>query len=200
MREKRSEFGHFTLSLFTHPSNAQSVILIRTFAHSVLILYTVVGLTGGIASGTVKSQFHSFLPQLTLLTGKSTVSALLETTHNLPLIDLDLLARLAVAPNSYALSALVAHFGPTILLESGALNRQVLGDLIFADEKERKILNSIVHPAVRRLLAWELIKAWMRGEKVVIVDAPLLIEAGLWKFCGAIVVVYWFVTLSLRHC
>jgi len=48
-----------------------------------------------------------------------------------------------------------------------------------------------VHPAVRRLLAWELVKCWFRGEKVAVVDAPLLIEAGLWKMCGAIVVVYW---------
>lgn len=53
------------------------------------------------------------------------------------------------------------------------------------------MLNSIVHPAVRRLLAWELIKCWFRGESVVVVDAPLLVEAGLWKFCGAVVVVYW---------
>jgi len=53
------------------------------------------------------------------------------------------------------------------------------------------VLNSIVHPAVRRLLAWELLKNWIKGEKVCVVDAPLLIEAGLWRFCGAIVVVYW---------
>lgn len=55
------------------------------------------------------------------------------------------------------------------------------------------MLNGIVHPAVRRLLAWELAKCWIKGEKMVVVDAPLLIEAGLWKFCGAVVVVYWFV-------
>lgn len=58
------------------------------------------------------------------------------------------------------------------------------------------MLNGIVHPAVRRVLAWEVCKAWLRGEKICVVDAPLLIEAGLWKMCGAIVVVYWCV-LSL---
>ena len=66
-----------------------------------------------------------------------------------------------------------------------------MGSIVFNNEKERKVLNSIVHPAVRRLLAWELLKNWIKGEKVCVVDAPLLIEAGLWRFCGAIVVVYW---------
>ncbi|KAL8280175.1 hypothetical protein RQP46_007505 [Phenoliferia psychrophenolica] len=140
----------------------------------------IVGLTGGIASG------------------KSTVSSLLKS-HQIPLIDLDVLARLVVAPNSYALSALSKHFGPSILLPDGSLNRERLGQIVFNDDKERRVLNSITHPAVRRLLAWELVKAWMRGEKVCVVDAPLLIEAGLWKFCGAIIVVYCSETLQLQR-
>ena len=149
-------------------------------------------MTGGIASGPLPATYKlsptsDVLPPFT---GKSTVSSLLQA-HQIPLIDLDILARLAVAPNSYALSALTKHFGPSILLPDGALNREALGAIVFNDEKERKVLNSITHPAVRRLLAWELLKAWMRGDKVCVVDAPLLIEAGLWKFCGAIIVVYW---------
>lgn len=139
----------------------------------------VVGLTGGIASG------------------KSTVTSLLKA-HAVPVIDLDILARVAVEPESYALSALVRHFGDSILRPDGTLNREALGSIVFNNEKERKVLNSIVHPAVRRLLAWELAKAWLRGEKICVVDAPLLIEAGLWKLCGAIVVVYWCVSLALR--
>lgn len=129
--------------------------------------------------------------------GKSTVSKLLQTVHHMPLIDLDVLARLAVAPNSFALSSIVAHFGPDILhAETGELNREKLGEIIFGDDKERKVLNRIVHPAVRRLLVWELVKYWIKGEKAVIVDAPLLIEAGLWKFCVVIIVVYWSVPSS----
>lgn len=122
--------------------------------------------------------------------GKSTVSSILKS-HQIPLIDLDVLARLAVAPNSYALSALISHFGHQILHPDGTLNREALGDIIFRDDKQRRVLNGIVHPAVRRLLVWELIKCWVRGERVAVVDAPLLVEAGLWRFCGAVVVVYW---------
>ncbi|KAJ8291567.1 Dephospho-CoA kinase [Rhodotorula toruloides] len=140
----------------------------------------VVGLTGGIASG------------------KSTVTSLLKS-HAVPVIDLDILARVAVEPESYALSALVRHFGDSILRPDGTLNREALGSIVFNNEKERKVLNSIVHPAVRRLLAWELAKAWLRGEKICVVDAPLLIEAGLWKMCGAIVVVYCSEILQLQR-
>ncbi|GAA5983756.1 hypothetical protein JCM11641_001747 [Rhodosporidiobolus odoratus] len=140
----------------------------------------VVGLTGGIASG------------------KSTVTTLLKE-HSVPVIDLDILARVAVEPDSYGLSALVAHFGQRILRDDGTLNREVLGGIVFNDEKERKVLNSIVHPAVRRLLAWELVKAWLRGERLCVVDAPLLTEAGLWRFCGSIVVVYCSEILQLQR-
>lgn len=130
--------------------------------------------------------------------GKSTVSKQLQA-HGVPVIDLDVLARVAVEPDSYALSALVAHFGPQILQpDTRSLDREKLGRIVFGNEKERKVLNSIVHPAVRRLLAWELVKAWMRGERVCVVDAPLLIEAGLWKMCGAIIVVYWCVSIAAR--
>lgn len=120
------------------------------------------------------------------------MSTLLQAA-GLPLVDLDVLAREAVAPHSYALSALAKHFGPTIVLPDGSLDRAALGAIVFVDDKQRRVLNSITHPAVRRLLAWALVKAWLRGDKVCVVDAPLLIEAGLWKFCGAIIVVYWSV-------
>ncbi|KAI5476402.1 dephospho-CoA kinase [Pseudohyphozyma bogoriensis] len=129
---------------------------------------------------------------------KSTVSSLLQS-QQIPIIDLDILARQAVAKDSYALSALSSHFGPSILLPDGTLDRAKLGSIVFNDEKQRKKLNSIVHPAIRRLLAWELIKKWMGGEPVCVVDAPLLIEGGLWKFCGAIVVVYCSEQLQLQR-
>ncbi|KAK4047670.1 Dephospho-CoA kinase cab5 [Microbotryomycetes sp. JL221] len=141
----------------------------------------VVGLTGGIASG------------------KSTVSSLIKS-HNVPLIDLDILAREAVEPHSRALKQITQHFGKDIInQQDGTLNREKLGQIVFNDERQRKKLNSIVHPAVRRLLAWQLIKYWLRGERMAVVDAPLLIEAGLWRFCGAIVVVYCSENLQLQR-
>lgn len=133
----------------------------------------VVGLTGGIASG------------------KSTVSKLLQS-HELPLIDLDIIARQIVEPGSPTLAKLVKVFGEDIVKpEDGTLDRPKLGGIIFNDEAQRKRLNAIMHPAIRRRLAWLLVMNWLKGERLTVVDAPLLIEAGLWKFAGKIVVVYW---------
>ena len=137
----------------------------------------VVGLTGGIASG------------------KSTVSSLLSSSpHLLPLIDLDLLAREVVLPGSRTLRKLESIFEEEIISpHDGSLDRPKLGKIVFNDEKQRKRLNAVMHPAIRRRLARRLFMYWIKGEKVVVVDAPLLIEAGLWKLAGKIVLVYWCV-------
>lgn len=79
------------------------------------------------------------------------------------------------------------------------IDRKKLGSIIFNDEKQRKILNRIVHPAVTRAILWGVLKAWLRGEKIVVVDVPLLIEGGLWKWMGRVIVVYWYVWLSLSR-
>lgn len=140
----------------------------------------VVGLTGGIA------------------TGKSTVSTLLRA-HNISIIDADVLARKVVLPGTHALQKIANHFGQDILLPDGSLDRQKLGSIVFSDERQRKVLNGIVHPAVRRAMLWEVLRCWWRGERMCILDIPLLIESGLWRFVANVVVVYWCAvhTLSL---
>jgi len=60
-------------------------------------------------------------------------------------------------------------------------------------------LNGIVHPAVRRAMIWGVFKAWVRGERVCIVDVPLLIETGIWKWVGKVVVVYTSAEIQLRR-
>jgi len=65
-----------------------------------------------------------------------------------------------------------------------------LGSVIFNDEGKRAQLNGIVHPAVRKAMVRGVVRAWIRGEKVCILDVPLLIEAGIWKWVGKVVVVY----------
>ena len=132
------------------------------------------GLTGGIA------------------TGKSTVSSIFKS-HNIPIIDADVLARQVVLPGTRSLRKIVRAFGPEILLSDGSLDRKKLGSIIFADEHKRKRLNSIVHPAVRRAMLWEVVKCWVRGEKWCVLDVPLLIEGPLWRVVGLVVVVYWCV-------
>ncbi|EJD05876.1 CoaE-domain-containing protein [Fomitiporia mediterranea MF3/22] len=130
----------------------------------------VVGLTGGIA------------------TGKSTVSSLLKSQY-VPVIDADVIAREVVQPGRRAHREIVEYFGEDILLPNGGLDRPKLGAAIFGDEGKRKKLNSIVHPAVRREMAWQVAKAWVRGHRYCVIDVPLLIETGLNNWVGLVVVV-----------
>ncbi|KAF8699256.1 CoaE protein, partial [Rhizoctonia solani] len=132
----------------------------------------IVGLTGGIASG------------------KSTISSLL-TSHGIPVIDADLLARQVVEPGTPGHAAIISTFGTEVLKEgTHDIDRKKLGEIIFNDEYKRKQLNAIVHPAVRKAMFWSVVRCWLRGERVCVLDVPLLIETGMWKQVGKVVVVY----------
>ena len=114
-----------------------------------------VGLTGGIGSG------------------KSEVARIFEDLGAL-VIDADVLAREAVAPQSDGLMA-IAREWPQVV-RNGALDRAALAEIVFADPDARDRLNSIVHPFVRRL-ADE--RAKLASARQLVVDVvPLLFETG----------------------
>jgi dephospho-CoA kinase len=132
----------------------------------------VAGLTGGIA------------------TGKSTVSAALEDAGAI-VIDADEIAREVVKKGQPALQSIVDCFGKQILQPNEEIDRARLADIIFKDEKQKLKLNSIVHPYVidetaRRL---EEIKK-QRPDAIVILDVPLLFEAGMLEGLDEVIVVY----------
>lgn len=129
-----------------------------------------------------------------IATGKSTVSSLL-ASHGIPIIDADVLAREVVAPGTRGLRRIVSVFGREVLRPDGTLDRPKLGEVIFNDEAKRKRLNAIIHPAVRRAMIWRVVKCWLRGERMCVLDVPLLIEVGLWKWMAWVVIVYWYVIL-----
>ena len=123
--------------------------------------------------------------------GKSTVSSYLHKQHGLPIIDADHLARAVIEPGTAGYNAIVNHFGKRVLQDDGVqLDRKAISDIVFNDEKERKVLNGITHPAVRKAMAWEVIRYWMKGHWACILDVPLLVEAALYKWVGEVIVVY----------
>ncbi len=132
----------------------------------------VIGLTGGIA------------------TGKSTVSAMLKKAGAI-IIDADRIARAVVKKGLPAYREIVEYFGTDILLPDGEINRNALGDIIFNDPAEKKRLNSIVHPRV----AAEVDRQLKQFEKtdpqsLVVLDIPLLLEAGMHADLSEVIVVY----------
>lgn len=128
-----------------------------------------VGLTGGIASG------------------KSTVSELL-AGFGAVIVDSDKIAREVVEPGTPGLAQVVAEFGPSVLTESGALDRAKVGEIVFADEGARARLNAIVHPLVGARSA-ELEEAGRAAGKLVVNDIPLLVEVGYAPFFEEVIVV-----------
>jgi dephospho-CoA kinase len=132
---------------------------------------SIIGLTGGIASG------------------KSTVSKLL-IEKGFSVVDADAAARKAVEPGEPALVKIVDAFGQEILNPDGTLNRGALGEIIFNNEESRKELNGIVHPAVRAQMLGEKDQAFEQGKNTVIMDIPLLYESQLTWMVDKTIVVY----------
>ena len=107
------------------------------------------------------------------------------------LVDADLTSREVVRPGSPGLKAVVEHFGAEILFDDGTLNRKALGAVIFADEQERLVLNSILHPFIiaqqdKILSEWEE----KDPDGIGIVDAALMIESGGYKRFDRLIVVF----------
>ncbi len=111
-----------------------------------------------------------------IATGKSHVRARFEAL-GVPTSDADTLAREVVAPGTPGLDAVARAFGPDVLDPSGSLDRKRLGALVFADPAKRKILEAIIHPAVRRAT-----DVWFArlgpAPPFAIADIPLLYETG----------------------
>jgi dephospho-CoA kinase len=94
-----------------------------------------------------------------------------------PTIDADRLARLAVAPGSHGLAAVVERFGSAIVRADGTLDRPGLARIIFADRAARADLEAIVHPEVyRRIREWFAQQSL--AAPLAIADIPLLFETG----------------------
>jgi dephospho-CoA kinase len=132
----------------------------------------IVGLTGGIASG------------------KSTISAFYQQ-KGIPVIDADILARQVVEPGRRAYKKIIKEFGEQVKNQDGTLNREKLGSIIFQDAAKRRLLNQCTHPFIRLETIWLLVKYWIQGEKLVVLDFPLLYESGLNQWVHTTIVVFW---------
>ena len=119
---------------------------------------TVIGLTGGIASG------------------KSVVSGML-AERGAPVIDADKLGHEAYLPGTACFDEVVAAFGQDIVAPDGTVNRKALGAKVFGDPAQRKRLEAIVWPAIKRLAAERIATLRAEGVPVVVLEAAVLFEA-----------------------
>jgi dephospho-CoA kinase len=117
----------------------------------------VVGLTGGIGSG------------------KTTVARMLEK-RGATLIDADAIVHELQAPGAPLLDEIAEAFGSEVIDASGALDREALGAIVFADPEARRRLERIVHPKVGAEVARRLADAHSAGVPLLVLDIPLLFE------------------------
>ena len=128
----------------------------------------VYGLTGGIACG------------------KTTLSGLLEK-RGWKVVDSDGIAHRLMAPGAENWQKIVDAFGPTILNSDRTINRAALGDAIFREPALREKLNSLTHPAIRKVWQQEregFLEKHAGGgasglKPRLVIVIPLLYEAGL---------------------
>lgn len=121
----------------------------------------VIGLTGGIASG------------------KSTVSNQLRDEFSAVLLDADVAAREITEPGAPLWTAFVERYGKERVLRlDGTLDRAVIAEIVFRDKAEKAWMDSVAHPLIKRRFLDRLAACKAMGEKLVVLDVPLLFEAG----------------------
>ena len=120
-----------------------------------------IGLTGGIG------------------TGKSSVTEAFQSL-GAAVINADLLGHDAYLPGTIGFEEVVTEFGQEIVGCDGQIDRKKLGPIVFSDSSKMDRLNEIMHPLIRDLIDERLVSLESSQNKVAVVEAAILIEAG-WK-------------------
>ena len=121
-----------------------------------------IGLTGGIGSG------------------KSTVAGLLVKCGAM-LVDTDAIARSLTAPQGRALPEIARAFGAEMIGPDGALERERMRALVFAQPSAKMRLEAILHPLIGQQARQEAASAADAGAAAVLFDVPLLAESAHWR-------------------
>ncbi len=129
----------------------------------------LLGITGGIGSG------------------KSSVSRLLASYCQAPLIDIDQCCRHLLASNQPGWSALKVGWGDTFFLPDGEVDRVGLRERIFLDDDVRRQVDALLHPLALEAMRLE-ISRW--HGPLLLIEIPLLYEAGWQEEVDAVLVVH----------
>lgn len=121
-----------------------------------------VGLTGGIGSG------------------KSTVAKML-VGLGAHLVDTDAISRQLTAGGGAALPAIKREFGDAVFDAQGQLDRAALRERVFADEGQRRRLESLLHPLIGEQARAQAQAGVASGAAMILFDVPLLAESAHWR-------------------
>lgn len=128
----------------------------------------IIGLTGGLA------------------TGKTTVAKMFAQL-GAQVIDADKIAHKLISPRGACYTSIVRYFGGDIVTK-GNIDRKKLSTIVFNNKHALRKLEGIIHPEVKKNIFTE-IKKRQKKNSIIIIDAPLLIEAGIEKKVDRLIVV-----------
>lgn len=135
----------------------------------------VIGITGGVGAG--KSHILSYLEN----TYKDKVKILMA----------DHIARELQMPGQECYFKVVEQFGRGILQSDMTIDRQKLANVVFSDREKLQMLNYIVHPAVKRVIADEIQKEREKGVlSFLFIEGALLIEDKYDMICDELWYIY----------
>jgi dephospho-CoA kinase len=128
----------------------------------------IIGLAGGIGAG--KSSVAKILAEFGCLVSDSDAGA--RASLRDPKIK----------------QTIVQWWGDRVLDEHSDIHRPTIASIIFADPAERRRLESLTHPWIEAKRKQEFAAA-PPGTPALVIDAPLLFEAGLDRACDAVIYV-----------
>lgn len=131
--------------------------------------FLILGLAGGVGSG--KSAVAAVLGELGFVVSDSDAGAR------------------AVLERADVIQELVQAFGDGVLNDKGRPDRKAIADAVFGDDAKRKTLEGIIHPRLHDERAELVRAARAKNASGVVIDAPLLFEAGVDAECDAVIFV-----------
>lgn len=138
-----------------------------------------IGLTGGIGSG------------------KTVVSDAFKS-HDVPIIDTDVIAREVLNSETRLIDQLCTTFGPEILDNQHQLIRSKLRDIAFKDKENKQKLDAIMHPAIRRAAIEQIDIHEQQQNPYCMIVVPLLIETSFIELVDRVLVVTAPVKMRLK--
>lgn len=117
--------------------------------------------------------------------GKTTVAMILKS-FGAQIIDADKIAHAVIKPSGEIYKRIIHTFGKNLLKKNRSIDRNRLAEIVFNNKDLLGRLNKIIHPEIIRIIKSQIKTS---SKKVVILDAPLLIETGLRKLVDRLIVV-----------
>ena len=117
--------------------------------------------------------------------GKTTVAKMFASLGAYT-IDADKVYHSLIGPGKVCYKKIIMNFGKEILKKDNRIDRKKLGSIVFKQKSKLMLLNRLTHPEVIKEIR-KIVKSKKR--KVVIIEAPLLIESGFYKGLDRIILV-----------